>query len=263
MPAIDQKPGPGARLNQAHPLGRGLVACWLLNDLTAGMVNDSVNPFNVGLLTNTPAPHPLGVKFTSDGSTGAGGTRINVANTAPFALSAFTLEVWWEADTVSAYNGPFCNRVASQAGFQYAGDIASSVVHIPHLVILNSSGTETNQFKGTTSWTPPFGKPKQFVWTWDGTTANLYVDGVNDSASTSTTTGYSGTSGVVIGKGYTGIGGVVPKVSVYDHALTPSEVGQLYVSPYGMFTTVRRRAFKKPASTTGVSRSFYGVARVA
>ena len=63
------RPLPGARLNMSHPLAKGLVGCWLLNE-NGGMRAMDLSPYNNhGTLTNfaNPPPRPFnGLLF--DGS---------------------------------------------------------------------------------------------------------------------------------------------------------------------------------------------------
>lgn len=49
------KPKPGAQIDPAHPLSRGLVGCWLFNEGTGSRVNDISGHGNHGTLTNMDA----------------------------------------------------------------------------------------------------------------------------------------------------------------------------------------------------------------
>ena len=47
-----QKPYRGIQLNRQHPLARGLVGCWLVNEGTGDKVFDYSGNGNNGILTN-------------------------------------------------------------------------------------------------------------------------------------------------------------------------------------------------------------------
>ena len=52
------RPLPGARLNMSHPLAKGLVGCWLLNE-NGGIRAMDLSPYgNHGLLVGFPSPTP-------------------------------------------------------------------------------------------------------------------------------------------------------------------------------------------------------------
>ena len=56
------KPPKGAMLNRGHPLARGLVGCWLMNEGGGNIVNDLSGNGNTGTLIGT-APSWIGGKY--------------------------------------------------------------------------------------------------------------------------------------------------------------------------------------------------------
>ena len=65
------------------------------------------------------------------------------------------------------------------------------------------------------------------VYTYDGTTGNIYINGVLDNASTNSPSGSSTTS-LRIGDAVNGVRGNVSKAVVYNRAVTAAEVASIY-----------------------------------
>jgi len=247
------KPPPGARVAFGHPLAYGLVGLWLFNEGYGKYAKNAANPSD-GILTNVPVWRPPGVKTAA-----ADTSYIQVANFAPFNTPRFTLEVLSTFLDGTAYSGPCYNRISGQFGFQANADDSGTSIYKPHLTIINSSGTETNQFKSTTTFTYPITRIVQTVWTWDGTNARFYIDGRDDNATTSAVSGFSQADNFLrLGYGYGILGGIYEKLAIYNRALTADEVRRLYVEPYCMVNVPVARKYYNIAGAAPSTKNYYG-----
>jgi hypothetical protein len=152
---------------------------------------------------------------------------VDIGTSSSLDMTQFTISLWWKAGASgSAWGGPFQNRLASKNGFQVVNDTNSTTVYTPHLVIWNGT-SETFHFKSTTTYAYPFAAYKHFVWTYDGTNAKLYVDGVSQPVVTSAITGYA-TTGALIGRGYAFDGGNIDEVKLFNFPLSSDQVRSEY-----------------------------------
>ncbi len=239
------KPTGGVAINPAHPLAPRLL--FLLNE---GAGQPRSLPF--GTVGQLP---PSGAVVTwQTGANGLGaGFDPSLARYVSFVSTPsiwatnppFSVEAWWDwASTEVASNafaGPVGNRVSGQAGFRFVNATGGTTTFVPQLVVYDGA-SETSNWKTGTTYTQPFNK--KFLWTWDGTTAACYVDGVLDPVSS--TSGGFGTSVDMpnLGAGYGGaIGGKLIKVAIYPRALSALEALWLATEPYVMLQPVLRRRY--------------------
>lgn len=238
---VRSKPPLGVQLKRGHPLAAQLRSAFVMNEGAGRKVWDAARSAS----GNFPAS---GVSWGAnrDGIAPAfgatAGESIDVTPTALYSISApFSCEVWWNWRSTdpskSTWGAPFNCRVAGQPGFQITEESGGTTTYRSHLVIVNAAGTETHHFKGATTFSRPFNN--MFLWTWDGTTAKCYVNGVDDSASTSTSSGYA-TNGVLIGSSLFGSTspGLIQRVMIWDRVLSAGEAHALYQAPYSMFVPV-------------------------
>lgn len=235
-----------------HSLSSNLRMLYLLNEM-AGDVHGMGAAPTVGSLYTLGGTLPSwvtastgpGVNFAGDSFRGC--VDLTAQNSLFNIAAPFSLEVWWnwQAGNKQAYAGPFQTRVASQNGFQFTEQAASTTQARPHLVVWNGS-SETNNFVGATTWARPFNK--KFIWTFDGTTASLYVDGVPDTVSAGDA-GYSNAMPATnLGAGYQSIAGVLVKVAIYTRVLSPREALWLAQEPFVVVRPIVRRRYFVPAT---------------
>jgi hypothetical protein len=101
MPQL--KPFRGLQLNKVHPLARGLVGCWLMNEGGGNIIYDFVNRLNItgagttGLPTWTAGNHGAALNYISANS------QYHQVNTAPqIAGYPFSVIAWFNSnDTVN------------------------------------------------------------------------------------------------------------------------------------------------------------------
>ena len=220
------RPLPGARLNMAHPLTRGLVGCWLLNE-TGGIRAMDLSPYgNHGRLVGfaSPVRRPFnGLPFdgVDDYVDVGNGASLNV--TGPFSI-----ELWVK---FTAYlNGGIIDKNYSSDGWMLwsqSDPLVALYVNNAHQVEMTS--------------------PALSVWShtaavMDSVSSRIYLGGVLKNTGTSTFPTGNSSDAVVIGKDFN-LGRfsnvVLGIVRVYNRALNAQEIKELYMNPYGMI--LRRR----------------------
>ncbi len=151
---------------------------------------------------------------------------VNISNAGTLNVTQFTVAYWWNPAGLVAWAGPIGNRLAGKNGFQIVNDTASLVAYTPHLVIWNGT-SETAQFKASPISSLPFSDYVYVVWTYDGTSAQLYANGIPQATTSSAITSY-GPTGVFLGRGFGYTNGPIDDVRIYSRALSVAEVAALY-----------------------------------
>lgn len=236
------KPPLGARINWSHPLTNRMRVLYLANE-GAGPIRDVADRGASGQLgssTWTHTRHGLGVTI---------GSAIDVsASILPWNLPPpFSIEVWWDwqSGNKAAYGGPVQNRVASQPGFQIVSNSATTEL-IPILVIW-SGAAETASFATTDTFARPFSR--RFLWTWDGTTIHLYVDGVEYDSTASGGSGWANANpSIGLGASYAQMAGTLLTVTTWSRIVSLGEARQLCVAPYAFLAQPRHHALRPPSA---------------
>ncbi len=223
------KPPLGVRLNRGHPLAKGLVARYLFNE-NGGQTLYDIAGNNHGALTNGPAwapgqPGKVGAALRFDGT--------NDYVQTPFvglsSSAAFTISFWLKRNAVGT-TAPFLSAYDSNSlrlDIQpYSDNFIYIIFGAPYAYYSYSAVT----------WT-------QFAVVFDGAASprlKLYIDTFvqtvagSSGAIPATTTAIS--SGLQIGRtGETGGvfgAGLIDDIRIYNRALLPDEVKQLYLDPY-------------------------------
>ena len=212
-----------ATLSKA-PNNLGLVGYWSFNEGTSTVALDYSGNKNKGTLVNGPTwvNGKQGKALNFDG----GNDYVDAKSPASLNLTTFTLSVWWNGASHVMWGGPVSNRIAGQNGFQFVDDQNGLSLFRPHLVIWNGI-SETAQYKGATTYNVPFNSWKHFVWTYDGSTARLFVNGVKETVTTSGISNYP-INGIWIGRSYAYVGGLIDEVRIYNRALSAGEIQTLY-----------------------------------
>jgi hypothetical protein len=260
------KPPVGAQVDSNHPLARRLSACWGLLEGGGLIVFDSGPAHNNGTITGTGtavswSAAQFGTAMTYTATTG--NRRVDFSTTLfDFEFSdLFSIEVWVlcpDASTVM-------NLCGNYAGTSNAG-IALTVNDITAgAFTFNAKNTSLKKIVVTTPNTVvSAGRWHHVVVTNAGTGVasgvHIYVNGVDQSltvntdalASSSIKTGNNwtlGRSGVASGTGST-IGAKYATHRIWNRVLSAQEVRQLYVAPFEMFSSNKRRNVFSPTSGT-------------
>ena len=236
------------RLNRNHPLARGLVGCWLMNESGGNTVYDLSGNRHHGALVNGPSWTGEGIGFDS-----ASSQEINLGDNDDFsftngsndiAFSAFVKGNWATSArgaNFSKYNdnSPFDGEwgmtlnTSNQAYFQLLSDSASNNRLI-------AAATRTESGEGT------------YALTYDGsedyTGLKAYEDGSEMSYSSHEEQGTY--TGMVNRTTYLSIGGYIQDLGLYqdgethlvllwrNRELSASEIASLHANPYQIFEPV-------------------------
>ena len=95
------------------------------------------------------------------------------------------------------------------------------------MVIWNGASEAAHYKTSSYSLTEPFGKWKNFIWTYSGNAAKFYVDGVEQTVTTSAVTNYP-LVGTFVGRSYSYVSGGFDDVRIYNRAVSVTEVKALY-----------------------------------
>ena len=236
-----QKPPLGTQLDYSHPLTKGLVGCWLMNEGSGNRIHDISGNGNNGTLINGPVwkPGRDGASISFDGNN----DYVNCGNSIN-PISAFTIMMQ-----------------LSTADFPQGGG------NIRGALCKGTDGTAESIFfslnYGVFSWKvrigsvtysisfPKFNQLNKFyhvVGTYTGAKVQGYQDGilVNEGAAS----GYAGsTLPVYIGTMFTSIyrwSGLISDARIYNRALSAQEVGSLYENPYACFQKPAKRYYFLP-----------------
>lgn len=216
----------------------GLISYWSFNEGTGTKATDLSGNGNDGTLTNMANPATAASGW-GNGKLGKGltfdGTNDYVDLGSMTATSSnFSACLWWNGIGGGAWAGPLRMSKSGQAGFQMSNETAGGTFYQPHLVVQNNSGSEILNKRSNVSYNYPFGGFKHFCWTWNGTTANLYVNGASVAISDGTASYVGGSGNFSIGRSGTGastigyVQGPIDEVRVYSRVLSSTEINSLY-----------------------------------
>jgi len=233
------KPPVGAQLKRDHPLARGLVGCWLLNEGSGDKAHDYSGQGNLGTLTNMdPATDWVGSlhggALDFDGSNDC----MDVGASSVLEPTTGLTVVAWVKRTgaLANFSGIFSSRkLSNNKGYMLVGDSSNYI----NFYLYGDSGWIYAKTNNPISLNISY----QIIGTWDGSTVRIYVNGILQ-----TTTGITAnisypttfSQNHLIGQ-YGGSPddkywpGIIDEVQIYNRALSAQEIAWLYAFPYAMF----------------------------
>lgn len=220
------KPYRGTILNYFHPLARGLVGAWIINELNGSKLFDSVRGDNIAILRESSFWRNGGIQCTGDldyidtekdiseflssRGTIVLGYKYIQAPTAPF---------WWSAQSDYA----IFSLYFSYSTYWNLVINSSNLTNRPNDQFFNDGNYHT--IAGT--------------WDDDSNIRNVYRDsGILVLTDTTSFTWASPTAKFYMGgRNYTGrdCGGIVYFYYCYDRVLSPEEIAQIHSDPYVIF----------------------------
>lgn len=221
-----QKPPLGVKINWFHPLARGLVACWLMNEDGGNKIYDLSGNQNNGTLygDTKKVPGKFGSCLSFDG------VGDYIATTpVPFGNdNSLTFSAWIYLTGADFHVGTI---VCKEGGYSGAADFRVYANY--ELYLVNSS--ITNIGHNNTSLL-------QNIWyhavvTYDGTNYAFYLNGIPDGSGVNVqdfTYKYIDAIGHFY-SAYQEFNGKIDNVMIFNRALTASEVTKLYREPFAMF----------------------------
>jgi len=230
------QPPYGTPINMSHPLAKGMVGCWLLNE------GGGLKAFDSTKLNGLPGAVISGVFKQST----RGGAYLNAANQDVSMQTAssypnlnlpthLTISAWINTTTVAAGTQTVVGDLNSggSAG-QYFMSINRSAAKSELAWAANVIVTGTINLTAN-AWHHVVATRSGATGAW---TATLYLNGVLDN-SASTAINPAAQQGMAIGRlgNFNGnyFTGMIQTVQMWNRALSATEVRQLYTNPYQMF----------------------------
>lgn len=217
------RPLPGAQIDHSHPLAKGLVGCWLLNE--AGSRAMDLSPYqNHGALSGSPKRNSIGVEFDKINDSINCGTKeiLNITN-------AFTINLWVSPSIITTGTRAILHHgtITPIGGF-----------------LLNQ---EANIFKGyffdsawrTTGTSITTISPNEWYnvsLSYNRINLKLYINSIVEQQPSFTTTinnpvgAYTQIGGV--SPTYLLFSGIISTTMIWNRALSDQEIKNLYLSPY-------------------------------
>lgn len=259
-----QKPFKGMQINKSHPLARGLVGCWVMNEGTGNKIFDMSGNENSGTNYGTDWVDN-GLKFV------AGDSDYVVLSNNPNITNDLTIHVSIEPTDFIANNTPhiFCSYgpFPSYPGWGLVLSDPSSGI-----------GTTKNQFAffDTNAWrlssTGLIYADNKYILSavHTSTATKLYFNGnLNTTTGSGAISSYSGKQR--IGSRTYNAGwdyyyrGKIFYVMVYARALSSEEIAWLYREPYAMFQSEIEPSllyFEAPTGWTGKMNTITNPAKI-
>ncbi len=230
MLAGTQKPMLGQMINWAHPLAKGLVGCWIMNEGSGDRIYDISGNRNNGDFGGNPLWNPgdRGQALAFDGAN----DYVVIADSASLnTITAITLSAWIKSSDIDGWivgkDNVGAIRPYSVRRYDVAGDsIIRFGIDTGATVFLNGLIDMSD-----TQWV--------FVAaTYDGVNMKIYIDGIFDTSVGETGNIRVNTDPVHIGirgGGALPFNGDISSIMIWNRALSAQEVSQLYYEPYAMF----------------------------
>ena len=244
QPWNSNKPPLGARLNPSHPLAKGLVGCWLMNEGGGGKLFDLSGKNNTGTITNALwTSGKFGSCLSFDGNDDY--AQITDNATLRFGTGDFAVSAWFNYAGVdsSGYSNIISKGRTGDA--EWFMDVFTNFVrfYAGNTMVVGSSGATS---VSTNTW-------YNVIATRNGSNGYIYLNGLLKATDTSSSVDLSTTKNIKIGVNTEvtdrDFNGKIDDVKIYNYALTPSQIKQLYTEPYCMFQKPLRRNINYTAIT--------------
>ena len=225
-----QKPMMGQQIDWSNPLSKGLVGYWLMNEGTGNVVADLSGNGNTGTLVADThwVPGKFGPCLSLDGDGDWVNTKEQVTSIG--VGKSFTVSMF--VNTVNA--GATGTLLSSNSSTSDRFSIEINSVGAAVAGLYNGAGYIQNVRSGAGSIVS--NRLYHIVYTTDTVNAFMYVDAIASNTSQNPTTALN--AGTRIGARVSGLSpfnGTIDDVMIYNRALTPGEITELYINPFGMF----------------------------
>jgi len=247
-----QKPLLGVPVNWSHPLARGLVGCYLMNEGGGNKIYDLSGNQNRGTFVNHTfwTPGKFGNCLSFDGTDDC----VSVPDNDIFSFGnsvsdkPFSLSAWIYIKSLTLLQ-PIVSKYWNNTGAICEWDFEILTTGALYAQCLDDS--PSIRLKITGSRILALNTWYHVSFTYDGSSntngMNLYVNGIRDLAPTRALQGtyvamHNTTSPVEIGSIIRGnaandvyFNGLIDDCSIYNRALTDAEIARLYREPFAMF----------------------------
>ncbi len=221
-----QKPLIGTQVNWGHPLSRGLVGCWLMNEGAGDRIYDLSLNGNDGVFVNDPAwvAGQVGLAIDFDG----GNDSVDCGSFQNFT-EPFTVLVKAKANLATG-NADICEKFSALGvNFLILKVSAEWRFYCGGVSTPNSARFSPSLMAG--AWA-------DIVGVWNGTDTLIYFDGVYRAKAVIPLAPTSTATNLLIGRRYNNTSafpGQISSVLIYNRTLSAEEISELYLNPYGMF----------------------------
>ena len=242
-----QKPPLGSQINFDHPLAKGLVGCWLMNEGSGNKIYDlSGNKNDGSFVGNTTfSPGRGGSSLLFDGTEDYVTIKSNPYKMDKVRANGLTFSAWIYPIYPGAtrYQGII-------GGVDAIGNANFSAGGISHSIGTESSNVNMEIYDGTgyrlasvlICATAHASRWSHVVGVLDSTKSliQIYLNGIFGSSNTFTPSGATLEPNVFrigekFGADYPSFSGLIDNSCVWLRPLSPQEVSQLHRSPYAMF----------------------------
>jgi hypothetical protein len=220
-----QKPLLGVPVNWSHPLARGLVGCWLMNEGGGNKIYNLSGNRNAGTFVGDTqwAPGKFGSCLSFDGTGDYVTTNKDIIGTESFTISA-----WIYLKSSAATMGIVESAETGAPGF-VAGLITGNLfLRVARRAV---------EWLATGATILPLNTWVFVACTYNGTAGNttvVYLNGRTDGNNYDTDIFTSGNLYIGIYRN-SYFNGYIDDVMIFNRALTAQEVAQLYREPFCMF----------------------------
>jgi len=236
------KPPKGAMLNRGHPLARGLKGCWLMNEGGGTIVNDmSRNGGVIQLAAAAASPTwsacDLGPALSFDG----GDYAIQSFETSPLDITgSLTIVTYVNPSSLTGYPTVVSKWGASgNKQFKLAAALNNGAPYID----ISPNGSGDVYRAGASNLTVGAWNQLAGVYNSTAATLDIYKNGVLSNGGltgTVTTSIFSSSARICVGASDDAsfsnkYSGKIGYVYIYNRALTPTDIMNLYRSPFCMF----------------------------
>jgi len=247
-----QKPILGEKINFAHPLAQGLVACWIMNEGCGNKIYDLSENRNVGTLSN--ASWTL---YENGSALDFNDTNSSVEIEDNDSLDGYTEMSWsfWviPRDIAEDTAGFITKYDAVNGKRSWAVRQAEAINEIQ--LFISGDGT-TFAHAESSGFNLIDDALTHIVVVKKGAVGYFYKDGqfISSEGGLASVI-YAGSEDVAIGR-YRAVffDGLIDNIQIYNRALTPDEAQQLYYEPYAMFEHIVTYLFGEAAPSVNRRR---------
>lgn len=240
----DRKPPVGSQINWGHPLARGLVGCWLMNEGGGNILNDLVGKrVPIGTSIWQPTPKGIGNRGTNSGNTNVSTNNLNFTSGGFTLITFFYQFAGMGTNNTILFQRQHYTSDADNAGWRI-GIRSSGDAFIPNKYFFLNSNNVSLQNAWIASTT------NNGIGFWmvagvsDGTTIKrIYINGKQENTGTTYLNPLSETSAnlVCVGRNSPTIVNIM--CLAYNRVLSPSEIRSLYEAPYQFIQPIVRRFY--------------------
>ena len=245
------KPSPGTFVDWTHPLSKGLVGWWLLNEGAGSRANDLSGNKNAGTIT---AAAWGGGNFGTTLLTPTSGTREFITVTSSDSLNigasdSLSMSIWVKTTSFSespAFINKLEDRSTTKPGYNLRVENAGGANAI-ECELYDGTLLEDIDYSSSTELTD--GKPHHIasVFNRPAGTLIVYIDGVNKASMSGISLGsLSNAQSLIIGEMSATeeiIDGGLDDVRIYKRPLNSFEVYQLFSNPFQNIISPQMRRF--------------------